>query len=357
MTSRLEKLRQLLVKEHLSHLLITDTIDVAYITGFQSTNAALLISRRSNRLFTDFRYQEAVTEYCNAHPEWTFVKITTCLADAIAACLPKGSCAGFQSEYCTVDEYKKIKRKTPDVRFIGCGAKISDLLMAKQPEEIALMQKAAAIGDTAISELIRNDIEPGVSEVFLARKLERYCADLGSDKPSFDTIILFGARSALPHGRPGTAILKKNEFVLIDFGCTVQGFASDMTRTVIAGRATKKQREIYTIVRDAQDKACNQACVMMTGAEIDALARSVIDSAGYDKEFGHALGHGLGRRIHEPPRVGAHTKAHFPEHTVITIEPGIYIPGFGGVRIEDMAVLHTTGVQLLTHTSKELVEL
>jgi len=355
MTTRLQTLRTFLKNYGLSHLLISDPVDVTYLSGFSSTNAALLIGRRSNRILTDFRYTTAVRHHCTTHPEWKFSITKSCMAEAIASFVTPESHVGFQSDHYTVDEYKKLRKKTPGVRYTSISRQVKDLLMVKTPDEIAAMEQAAAIGDSALKKLLEN-IHPGLTELALARQLEQLCTTLGSEKPSFDTIVLFGENAALPHGRPGSRTLKKGDFILIDFGCTIGGFASDMTRTVFCGKATARQRSLYTLVRDAQQNACSHAKAGMRASEIDALARSVIDAGGFAKEFGHALGHGVGRRIHEAPRVSSHTKECLPENCVITIEPGIYISGFGGIRIEDMVVLHQGGARLLTHSSKELIE-
>ena len=181
------------------------------------------------------------------------------------------------------------------------------------------MKKAASIGDAAFAQLL-SDIRPGVTESHLVKRLESYCSELGSEKPSFDSIVLFGERSALPHGKPGSTKLKKGSLVLIDFGCTVGGYASDMTRTVVAGNATERQRQLYRIVQDAQQNAWENACAGMAASAIDALARRPINIAGYGDQFGHALGHGVGRRIHEFPRISSKTSLVIPENTVITIE-------------------------------------
>lgn len=355
MNIRLETLRSYLKTYQLSHLLISDPVDVTYLSGFSSTNAALLIGPRSNRILTDFRYTTAVSLHCNKYPEWKFGIIKSCMAESISSFVKPESRVGYQSDYYTVDEYKKVRKKTPNVRFVSMSKQIKDLLMVKNSQEIAAMEQAAAIGDEAFLKL-HDYLRPGISENAAARLLERLCAELGSDKPSFDTIVLFGDNAALPHGRPGSRQLKKGDVILIDFGCTIGGFASDMTRTIFSGRANERQRSLYALVKDAQENACRHSKAGMRADEIDALSRTIIDRGGFVKEFGHALGHGVGRRIHEAPRVSAHTKETLPENCVITLEPGIYIPGFGGIRIEDMVVLKNDGARLLTHSPKELLE-
>ncbi|MBN1308693.1 MAG: aminopeptidase P family protein [Chitinispirillaceae bacterium] len=349
-------MHRLCSKGSFSSILITDTIDIAYISGFSSSHAALLVSRKKNRLFTDFRYQTEALCFCRRHAEWSYKPVTSSIIEAVAACITPGDTVGFQSDRMTIDDLTTLKKSARGVRFVGCGAAITEVLMVRLPMEIAAMERAARIGDAAFKRLLA-DIRPGITEHDLVRQLEQHCSDLGSEKPSFDPIALFGARSALPHGRPGHAGLKRGQFILVDFGCMVDGFASDMTRTVVFGKANRRQRELYRIVHDAQQKACREARAAMDARAIDALARDPISDAGYGERFGHALGHGIGRRVHEAPRISARVSLKVPANAVITIEPGIYLPGFGGIRIEDMAVLQGDGVRLLTHSPRGLLEI
>lgn len=355
-SDRLTRLRQMRLQLSLTHILISDPVDVAYISGFSASNAMLLISKRKNRLFTDFRYETDAKRFCRMYPEWSFVAVESSMADALSSFIGEGASLGFQSDKMTVDDFSRLKRHIRGVKRVSCSKQLNELLLAKEVHEIQAMKTAAKIGDAALDKLL-SDIRPGVTETWLAARLERYCRELGSEKPSFDTIVLFGSRTALPHGKPGKTVLKKGAFILFDFGCTVDGFASDMTRTVVLGKASPRQRMIHTIVRDAQEAACQGARAGMRAKAIDALAREPIAKAGYGEFFGHALGHGVGRRIHESPRVSGRIPLKLPENTVITIEPGVYLPAFGGVRIEDMVVLQPDGAQRLTHFQRELMEL
>jgi len=187
--------------------------------------------------------------------------------------------------------------------------------------------------------------------------LESLCQRYGSEKPPFDTIVLFGNRSALPHGEPSERKLKQGDWMLFDFGCTIQGFCSDMTRTVIMGKADNRQRQIYNVVLDALEQAKRAVYPGVTAAEVDSCARSVIEKAGYGDAFGHATGHGAGLRVHEAPRINKGSDGVLSEGMVFTIEPGIYLKGFGGVRIEDMVVVTGKGPRCLTKTSRRLLEL
>jgi Xaa-Pro aminopeptidase len=270
--------------------------------------------------------------------------------------LPPGSTVGFQSDVVTVNELAQLKKELRRVRFVPITREVTDISCSKEPSEIAAMQAAAAVGDKALKRLLAH-MRPGVTEREVAAKLDRFCADCGSEKPSFDTIVLFGARSSLPHGRPTDQRLKRGDFVLIDFGCTVSGFCSDMTRTFVCGEASARQRLIYDCVKKAHDDALAVARPGPSAAALDSVARAIIKKAGFANAFGHGLGHGVGRRIHERPRLSAASKDSLPEGCVITIEPGIYLPRFGGVRIEDMALLTGKGPRLLTSFPRELIEL
>ncbi|NLE00981.1 MAG: aminopeptidase P family protein [Fibrobacter sp.] len=353
---RLIELKQLLKKKQLSHILISDLVDVEYTGGFRSSNASLLISSQENYLFSDFRYKESAEEYCRKNPEWKFILVKEQIYSSIGSYIPEGSVLGVQSNYLTLDNYKDLSSYITNVSFVQLSDEISDLFISKTEEEIASMQQAASIADNALERLWA-DVKEGISEIEIARKLDRICGDLGSEKPSFETIVLFGPRAALPHGRPGKSTLKTGDWILIDFGCTVNGFCSDMTRTVVMGSANSEQKRIYEIVLRAQKSALSAARAAMKSKDLDSIARTIIENEGFGEEFGHALGHGVGIRIHENPRISYRSEVILPENAVITIEPGIYVQGFGGIRIEDMIVLKNDGAITLSKSPKELIEL
>ncbi|MCU0609308.1 MAG: aminopeptidase P family protein [Chitinispirillaceae bacterium] len=356
MTGRLAAARALLRKHRCTHLLVSDPVDVEYLCGFHSSRVRALICPENSLLVTDFRYQEAAIAFCEKNPAWNFILIEEDESSCIASCLPPRSTVGFQSDVVTVDELARLTKECSGAVFVPVAGDVSDLFVRKTPAEISLMKRAAAIGDRALARLWPL-LSPGITEQASAGLLEALCRELGSEKPSFDTIVLFGKRSALPHGVPGSARLKKGDFILVDFGCVVDGFCSDMTRTVVFGTASLRQREIYGVVQEAQAAACAAARSGRTGASLDSVGRAVIAKAGYGSRFGHSLGHGVGRRIHENPRVAKKNGARLPEGSVVTIEPGIYLPGFGGVRIEDMVVLGPTGAKRLTRSPRDLLEL
>jgi Xaa-Pro aminopeptidase len=353
---RLVNIKKLLVQQSCSHILVTDTIDVEYISGFRSSNASLLITKRRNFLFTDFRYRESAEKFCRKNDAWKFICIQEGNFTWLTPYISAGSTIGYQSNTITVDQFQELRHIRKGLRFTRLSNQITDLSIRKTDREVRTMDQAAGIGDTAFMRVVKY-LKVGVTEIEIARKLERICTDLGSQRPAFETIVLFGARSALPHGHPGTTRLHKGDWVLFDFGCTVDNFYSDMTRTVVAGKASARQRQFYDVVYRAQAHAREKARADIKASELDSYARSPIEAAGYGAEFGHATGHGVGLRIHERPRVSPHVDARLHERTVVTIEPGIYIPGFGGVRIEDMVVLKKERARLITHAPRELMEI
>jgi len=353
--SRIKAVRKIIAGRQCTHALVTDPVDVEYISGFRSSNATLLISHTRLELFTDFRYMEAAKEFCR-FSKWKFTLIEESSFKYLKNKVDAESVVGFQSDAVTIDRYRELKSALPKTKFVPLSSDIADTAIRKLDREIAGMKAAARIGDKAFKALLPY-IKKSMTEIELARLLENICADYGSEKPAFETIVLFGERSALPHGRPGLRKLADGDFILMDFGCTVDGFRSDMTRTVVYGKPSDIQRNIYNVVSSAQSAARAAARAGIAGSVLDGAARGPITASGYGEFFGHATGHGVGLRVHEKPRVSKTNKTLLPENCVVTIEPGIYIPGTGGVRIEDMAVLNKKGAAFLTHSTRKLIEL
>jgi Xaa-Pro aminopeptidase len=353
---RCTQARDMMRKQKCSCLFVSDPVDVEYLSGFHSSCAFLLITRTAQWLITDFRYQEAAAAFCRAQKNWKYSIVKSDDYSFFARYAGARPAIAFQSDVVTVDLYKKIEKAVPDARLIPLPAEVSGLSAVKSTSEIRQIARAAAIGARALGAWMRR-VRPGITEREAALALDRICMARGSEKASFDTIVLFGPHTALPHGRPGNRRLKKGDFVLVDFGCTIGGFCSDMTRTFTCGPAKKRQREVYGIVAAAQAAGCAAARAGMAAKDLDRIGRAVIERAGYGEAFGHSLGHGVGRRIHEGPHINSRSKEVLARGNVITIEPGIYLPGFGGVRIEDTVVITKTGQRPLTRFSKELIEL
>jgi Xaa-Pro aminopeptidase len=350
------QVRSLLRRYKCSCLLISDPIDVEYLSGFRASRAFILVTPGAFRLFTDFRYQEEVSSFCRAYRGWSYCIIKGEDYTFLTRFAGRYPTLAFQSDVVTVDQFTKIKKALPSSRLVPLASVISGLFSVKDSMESAHLARAAAAGDRAL-DAWRKNIRPGITERAAASALDRACAEAGSEKAAFDTIVLFGARAALPHGRPGGTRLRRGDFVLVDFGCTIAGWCSDMTRTFVCGKASPRQRAIYEIVARAQTAARAAARAGMAARELDRTAREIIEQAGYGHAFGHSLGHGVGRRVHESPRIASRSKEVVKKGNVITIEPGIYLPGFGGVRIEDTVLITGKGNRSLTKFPRELMEL
>lgn len=351
---RLKAVEHCLNENKCTYLLITEPADVEYICGFRSSNAAVIISAKDKILFSDFRYKSSAEQFLKRNSDWKFVLAKESLYSTIAECFKPGDVVGFQSDVLSVDTFTKLKKAAKKVTLVPLSGTISAVSVPKSNSEIQFMKKAAAIADKSFQELL-SVIKPEMTEIEAARHLELLCLKNGSEGPSFETIVLSGPHSALPHGKPGNSKLSKGTFILIDFGCKYKGFCSDMTRTFAIGSASSRMKKVYTTVLDAQLRACSSARAGIFSDELDKVARDVIVAAGFGEHFGHALGHGVGLRIHEQPRVSPHTHVLLEAGSVVTIEPGIYIAGFGGVRIEDMVVLSEKKADIITSTPKELL--
>jgi Xaa-Pro aminopeptidase len=351
---RIKSVRECLKKQKCTHLLVTEAADVEYISGFRSSNAAVVISENEKVLFSDFRYKSSAEQFLKRNSDWVFSLAKENLYTSIAQRFGKKSVVGFQSDILSVDALIKLKKHARFVKFKPLSDSISSLFISKMPSEISCIKTAAAIADKSFREFV-DFVKPEMTELEAARKLEMICMQNGSEGPSFDTIIVSGPRSALPHGRPGNNKLSTGKFIIVDFGCKYKGFCSDMTRTFVFRNLTTKMKKVYTTVLDAQLSAYAQARAGIYSDHLDKVARDIIEKAGFGEYFGHALGHGVGLRIHEQPRVSPHTHVLLDLNSVVTIEPGIYIPGTGGVRIEDMVLLLKDKADILTTTSKELL--
>jgi Xaa-Pro aminopeptidase len=307
-------------------------------------------------LLSDFRYRNAAISFCKlARRRWVFSEIRENDFSSCRRCIPPGSVVGFQSNAMTVDQLWQLRRALQKVRFVKLPAQFTDAFIPKTDPELDRMKKAAGIGDRAYGDLLRH-IRIGMTEKDVALALEDRCRKYGSQKPSFDTISLFGRRAALPHGRPSDVKLRRGDWVLCDFGCTVDGFCSDMTRTFVMGRASGLQKKMYEIVLRAQENGKAAVSAGVKACEVDRACRRVISDAGYGNLFGHATGHGVGLRIHEKPRISKNDNTILRKGAVITVEPGIYGTAIGGVRIEDMVVVHDSGCEVMTNAPRHLIE-
>lgn len=353
---RLRELKRLMRSYDCTHVLLSDAIDVRYASGFESSNAFIVLTPGEALLCSDFRYLEALSRHCRRHPPWQPVVITESDFGFLRRFVPSGSRLGVQSDVVTLDQYEKLRKALPRVKMIRLGTAVSDVFQVKTAGELRKMTRAAHISCDALRRILGR-LRSGMTEREVRDMLDEQCRVLGSERPAFETIVLFGRRSALPHGTPSNAKLRRGDFVLFDFGCTVDGLCSDMTRTFVMGPATQAQRRVYETVRRAQQQARAKVRHGVSASAVDGAARRVIEQAGHGERFGHATGHGVGYRIHEAPRVSSRTSSKLRTGCVVTVEPGIYIPSLGGVRIEDTVCVTPLGARILTTFPRKLTEL
>ena len=348
-------LRRRLEELGLDGLLISHGPNLRYLTGFTGSAGLLLLLPERALLITDFRYQEQAPAEAGATAEVLLEQSN--LWDRLRRVLtPLPKCRlGFESEHLTVRDADRLSRldvaePVPVLELVEQGRVIKDA------GEIEAIRAAAALAHAALAELLPT-IRAGQTEQEIAARLELNLRVRGSEWHPFQTIVAAGERSALPHARAGSRALAPGDLLLIDFGATLHGYCADITRTVVLGRADARQREVYDIVAEAQRAAIRGLRPGMSGREGDALARDLIERAGYGDAFGHSLGHGLGLEVHEAPRLARTAREPLSAGAVVTVEPGIYLPGWGGVRIEDDILLTASGTQVLTDGRTELLEL
>lgn len=349
---RVEKLQELLESGSLDAIVISGAVNRRYISGFTGSAGTVVISRDNAWLVTDFRYTEQATAQCAGF------KIVTLKAEEKLHAWLSGfgyKRVGFEADVWTVDAIEPFKA-IADIQWIPVQNELMNYRVVKDANEIAAVEKAAAIADQAYQHML-TFIRPGITENEVALELEFFMRRSGASGLSFESIVASGERSSMPHGVASSKVIEYGDFLTLDFGCMVDGYCSDMTRTLVVGEASAEQKRIYDIVFKAQAASLEKVKAGALCSEVDLAGRSIIASAGYGEQFGHGTGHGVGLEIHEQPRVAASSEAVLKAGMIITIEPGIYIPGFGGVRIEDILVVTEEGYQLLSMSPKHLIEL
>ncbi|GIQ70700.1 aminopeptidase P family protein [Xylanibacillus composti] len=349
---RVQALRKQLDERGLAALWITSPTNRRYLTGFTGSSGYVLVTMDQALLFSDFRYRTQAPEQA---PDFAFIEHGPRITDTLAqvAAEQKLDRIGFEHEHMTVAQHRQYEETLGSVQWVPAGGIVEELRMIKDEAELKVMQEAADLADRAF-EHICTYLRPGLTEQEVALELELFMRKGGASSASFETIVASGERSALPHGVASDRVLKNGEFVKMDFGAYYQGYCSDITRTVALGQPGERHREIYAIVLEAQLHALEEIKPGMTGREADALTRDIIKRYGYSDYFGHGTGHGLGLDIHEAPRLSVGSDTVLKPGMTVTVEPGIYLPEFGGVRIEDDIVITETGCRRLTQSSKEL---
>lgn len=353
MNSRIHTLRSQFPNLGIDAFLITNLPHLRYASNFSGSYGAGLVTRSAAVLVTDGRY---TTQAHRQAKGWSIRIAPESLFDELARTnlLRHGSRVGFDGNALPYSSYLSLKKKFPQVQFISKVGIIEKITAVKDPAELRKIRRAVAITDAVFKEIL-DCVRPGVPELDVAAEISYRQRKLGAEADAFESIVASGPRGALPHGRASSRKIRDREFVTLDFGCVYEGYYSDLTRTVSVGKPSRQWKTIYQIVLDAQRKAIDAAATGISARDLDAVARSHIRKMGYEEYFNHSLGHGLGMQIHEPPRISMRSSARLQPGNVITIEPGIYIPHSGGVRIEDDVLITNGSCEVLTKSSKELL--
>jgi Xaa-Pro aminopeptidase len=349
-------LRVALDDEGLDALLVTHLPNIRYLTGFSGSAALLLVRSDGTVLITDFRYAvQAPQEAGDAAQVEIDQKSVWDRLGKVLAAAPVGS-IGIEAQALTVRDAERVGSLTR-ARLVPATDLVERFRAVKSPEEIAAVRAAATLAQDALAELLPT-VRIGQTELEIGASLEAALRRRGSEWHPFPTIVASGPRAALPHARTSARAIEAGEWLLLDFGAQVDGYCADLTRTmVVGGRANERQRTVYELVQSAQRRALEHLRAGMTGREGDALARDVIAARGFGDAFGHSLGHGLGLEVHEAPRLAPTAETPLPLHAVVTVEPGIYLPGWGGVRLEDDVHLGPDGAEVLSDGRTDLLEL
>ncbi|UFS97432.1 M24 family metallopeptidase [Nocardia huaxiensis] len=356
---RRASLRDLLVENRVDALLVTDLINIRYLTGFTGSNAALLVyawdsSEDRTVICTDGRY---ITQVGEQVPDLR-AEINRASARRVIEIAGEWQTGrvGFESHIVTVDQQHGFQALNTGLDLVPIAGLVEQLRMVKDAYEVGRLRAACEAADAALATLLeRGGIRPGRTERQVARELEWLMFDHGADAISFETIVAAGPNSAVPHHRPTESVLATGDFVKLDFGATVDGYHSDMTRTFVLGQVADWQREIYDLVHASQQAGREALAPGIATKAVDAASRKVIEAAGYGECFVHGLGHGVGLQIHEAPGIAKTGTGTLLDGVAVTVEPGVYLPGRGGVRIEDTLVVRKGGPELLTRTSKDLI--
>ncbi|MCM3637434.1 Xaa-Pro peptidase family protein [Sporosarcina luteola] len=349
---KLAKLREALKEYGLDALLVTNPYNRRYMTGFTGSAGVAIVSADDAVFITDFRYTEQAAEQVKG---FRIVKHEKTIIEEVSnqAKEMKIKTLGFEKDNVSFGTYELYNDKV-DAELKAVSGIVEKLRMVKNADEIEILQQAAKIADDAFAHIC-TFIKPGVTELEVSNELEMFMRKQGAASSSFDTIVASGERGALPHGVASDKVIQSGELVTLDFGALYNGYISDITRTVAVGEPSEKMKEIYEVTLAAQVLALEKIKAGMTGIEADAIARDYIKSKGYGDAFGHSTGHGIGLEVHEGPALSFRSETVLVPNMTVTVEPGIYLPGIGGVRIEDDIIITEDGNVRLTHSPKELI--
>ena len=352
---RITRLRRRFRSLGVANFLVSRLSNVRYLCGYTGSNGLLLVTRRNVYFLTDGRYTfQANQEVKGA--EIFIIKKSFIEEFMSNRNIRFRGCVGIESQYMTVSIYQTFQRTFPKSELITTTDVVEKLASVKNTDEIDAIRRAVAITDR-VFESILEEIKPGVSEMDIAMEITYRHKKFGAEKDAFQPIVASGPRSALPHGIASNRKIKKGDFVTLDIGCIVDGYPSDMTRTIVVGKASDRHKEIYRIVQKAQQRGVEAVRAGAKCSDVDGVARRFITKAGYGDNFTHSLGHGLGLEVHAHPRLAAISPDRLKAGMTVTVEPGIYIEGFGGVRIEDDLIVKDDGAEVLNRSPRDLIEL
>jgi len=352
MQDRIARVRAEMQRANLTSFLVSAAPHWRYLFGFTGSNGLGLITADRCFFVTDWRYRD------QAQVEVRHAEILIVRRDLIAALkekqiLPAGGRLGFEAGHMSFRHFSQVQKNFAQLRFVATEHFVEKIAIPKSAAEIERLRQAGAMAG-AVWDQVLPFIRRGVKESDIAAEIVYRSRKLGSETEPFEPIVASGPRSALPHARSTARRLQTGDLVVIDYGCVVEGYASDVTRTVAVGEPPAKLRQAYFAVKEACRLACEAARPGMEGIQLDEVARKYLESCGFKEEFNHSLGHGLGLNVHSLPRLGPESKDVIAANAVITIEPGVYFPGLGGVRIEDDLLVTSTGNEVLTPMSREL---
>ena len=359
LNERIGKLRKMMADNNLESALILNLVNIRYFTGFSGTTAELLITMDKAYIFADFRYliqADSEARALDSDFKFEIVNVKKGFTESLKQIVVKDKIKriAVEENYITFSLYRKLSVLLNDVKLDSLSEIPERIRRKKDAGEISLIKKAAFIADKAFEELL-NYIRPGISEKDISNELEYRMKKLGAEGRSFDTIVASGVRSCMPHGTATEKLIEKGDTVTIDFGAVYNGYCSDMTRTFFIKYADERIVNIYRIVNEARQMAVYCAKPGIKASEMDSCARGFISENGFGDNFGHGLGHGVGLEIHEGPTANTRSNDILEAGNIVTVEPGIYLEGVGGVRIEDMIVINNIGCEVITNTPRDIL--
>jgi len=354
MKGRVERVTDLMPEAGIDVLLVSDRANVRYLTGYDGSNGIALIGPRARSFVTDFRYVEQAAE--QVHPSFSRTRASLDLLEAVTGLLGAGEIrVGFDDVHMPVGQHARLQELLPGrVELVAAGGLVERIRAVKDAEEVQRIRTAAALADAAFERTIRDGLI-GRTEREVQVALEHDMRARGARRPSFDSIIAAGPHGALPHAQPRDVPIRAGDMVVIDWGAELDGYCSDCTRTVAAGDPGEAARSVYELVLSAQLAGLKGVRAGRGGREVDAVAREVIGAGGHAEHFGHGLGHGVGLEVHEGPRLSQRSGDTLEAGNVVTVEPGVYVPGRFGVRIEDLMLVTESGAEVLNGLSKRLL--